>query len=170
MRNTSHEHAAELEAEKAGLFYIKFGAKDNHEGVKGDVACFGYGAGLAMATSDAVVSKGGRPANFLDGGGGANQTNAELSILTLANDPDVKSIFVNIFGGLTRCDWVGEGIVNAFKKHERLRNGEIPTTVRLLGNKSDIGRQHIKDAGLNVHFESDFQAAAEHAVAQARQV
>lgn len=97
-----------------------------------------------MSTTDALLAQGGLPANFLDGGGGANESNARLSVLTIAKDPDVRAIFVNVFGGLTRCDWVSEGIVNALKQDERLSSGEIPIVVRLLGNKSDIGRDHVR--------------------------
>lgn len=143
-------------AEDGGLFYIKL---DNG----GTVGSFGYGAGNAMATMDGLAMVGGTPANFLDGGGGANVTNARLAIETLHRDPSVKAVFVNTFGGLTRCSLVAEGIIQAVRE-----NGiTTPMTIRVMGTESDEAKALLRRSGLPFTIEDDFKTAARLAVEQA---
>jgi succinyl-CoA synthetase beta subunit len=84
-----------------------------------------------------------QPANFLDGGGGANRRNARAGILTLAGDPDVRAIFVNIFGGITRTDLVAEGLIDAMKENERLKSGEVPVVARMRGTNQDAAAKLV---------------------------
>ena len=145
------------QAEDGGLFYIKL-----HNG--GKVGSFGYGAGNAMATMDGLAMAGAVPANFLDGGGGANVANAKLAIETLNRDPDVQSIFVNTFGGLTRCSLVAEGIIQAIREN----NITIPMTVRVMGTEAEEANELLRASGLPFTIEEDFKKAAKLAVDQAR--
>lgn len=160
-------------AEDGGLFYVKLsdvhaptptiaGSGDLPEG---NVGCFGYGAGNAMATMDGLNVARGRPANFLDGGGGANRVNAKLAVETLNRDPAVKAIFVNTFGGITRTDIVSQGIIDAVKD-DRI---EKPIVVRLKGTGSEEAAKVLKESGLEFAFHDDFNEAAAHAVRAANQ-
>lgn len=126
---------------------------------------FGYGAGNAMATMDGLAMAGATPANFLDGGGGANVANAKLAIETLNRDDDVKSIFVNTFGGLTRCSLVAEGIIKAVKENDIKK----PMTIRVMGTESEEANEMLRDSGLPFKIESDFKKAARIAFEQAQQ-
>lgn len=143
-------------AEDGGLFYIKLANG-------GKVGSFGYGAGNAMATMDGLAIAGATPANFLDGGGGANVANAKLAIETLNRDPDVKSIFVNTFGGLTRCSLVAEGIIEAVKEN----NIKTPITIRVMGTEAKEAKELLQSSGLPFTLEDDFKKAAQLAVEQA---
>merc|ERR1712166_1334513 len=107
MRDISQENAQEVEAKKRDLNYIK---------LDGSVACMVNGAGLAMSTMDLLKLKGGEPANFLDVGGGATKETVKAAFEIIQSDPKVKSIFVNIFGGIMRCDVIADGIVGAVKE------------------------------------------------------
>jgi succinyl-CoA synthetase beta subunit len=140
-------------AEDGGLFYIKLQKK-------GRIGSFGYGAGNAMATMDGLTLVGGAPANFLDGGGGANKANSRLAIETLNRDPDVKSIFVNTFGGITQTDVVAEGIIEAVKENEI----EKPITVRVLGTGAERAKELLQESGLGITLHDDFRTAAKNAV------
>ncbi|CAO1632155.1 unnamed protein product [Parajaminaea phylloscopi] len=120
------------QAERGGLFYIKLNNR-------GTVGSFGYGAGNAMATMDGIALAGGRPANFLDGGGGANRENARLALETLNRDPDVKSIFVNTFGGITQTDVVADGVIDAIRDN-KMRQSVV---VRVMGTGSEVAREKV---------------------------
>ena len=106
MRDTSEEDATEVEADEAGLNYVK---------LDGNVGCMVNGAGLAMATMDIIKLSGGEPANFLDVGGTADAARVEKAFRIILKDPSVKAILVNIFGGIVRCDRVAQGVVDAYK-------------------------------------------------------
>eukprot|EP00915_Cephaloidophora_sp_WS-2016_P000201 GHVH01000295.1.p1 GENE.GHVH01000295.1~~GHVH01000295.1.p1 ORF type:complete len:680 (+),score=124.53 GHVH01000295.1:230-2269(+) len=133
----------------------------NFVGMDGSVGCLVNGAGLAMSTMDLVNFCGGSPANFLDVGGGANEEQIKQAFTILQNDPNVTAIFVNIFGGIMRCNIVAEGMINAAKSIG-LR---VPLVVRLVGTNSELARDIIKKArselGLDIHPEDDFQSAAQ---------
>uniref|UniRef100_V5EYK4 Succinyl-CoA synthetase beta subunit n=2 Tax=Kalmanozyma brasiliensis (strain GHG001) TaxID=1365824 RepID=V5EYK4_KALBG len=165
-------NANSARAEDGGLFYVKLSDVSSPtptvEGKvlpEGNVGCFGYGAGNAMATMDGLNVAGGRPANFLDGGGGANRVNAKLAVETLNRDPAVKAIFVNTFGGITRTDIVSQGIIDAVKDDKI----EKPIVVRLKGTGSEEAAKVLKNSGLEFAFHDDFNAAAAHAVKAANQ-
>ncbi|EPQ32113.1 uncharacterized protein PFL1_00310 [Pseudozyma flocculosa PF-1] len=144
-------------AEKGGLFYLPLPPTLPRVG---KVGCFGYGAGNAMATMDGLNLVGGGPANFLDGGGGANRQNARLAIETLNRQAEVKSIFVNCFGGITRTDIVAQGIVDAVRE-----NGiSKPIVVRMKGTGSEDAAKTLRESGLEFAFHDDFREAAAHAV------
>jgi succinyl-CoA synthetase beta subunit len=147
----------EEKANKVGLNYI---------GLKGNIGCLVNGAGLAMATMDIIKLKNGEPANFLDVGGGANTEQVTQALEILKNHPKVKTILVNIFGGIMRCDIIAQGIIEAVKKV----GISIPIIVRLTGTNSEKGKQILKEFAENnkgkVHFitANDLDEAAEFAV------
>ncbi|CAI8500796.1 unnamed protein product [Hanseniaspora opuntiae] len=126
----------------------------------GNIATLVNGAGLAMATMDTLKLYGGTPANFLDCGGTATPETIETAFKLILKNPDVKTIFVNIFGGIVRCDYVAEGLINASKN----LNISIPIVVRLKGTNVDIGKKLLNDSGMNFHFIEEFDKAAEKAV------
>lgn len=142
---------SEREAQTLGLNYIR---------LDGDIACMVNGAGLAMATMDLIALHGGKPANFLDVGGGTNPEKVEAAFHILLSDASVKVILVNIFGGIVRCDWIAQGIIAAVEK-TALR---VPLVVRLVGTNSDIGQNLFKNSGLSIHSESDLDQAVRLAV------
>jgi len=152
-RNT--RDSRELAAEEYDLNFV---------GMEGNVGCLVNGAGLAMSTMDLINFNGGSPANFLDVGGGANEEQIKQAFSILQNDPNVKAIFVNIFGGIMRCNIVAQGMVNAAKSIGL----SVPLVVRLVGTNSEQARTIIQKArselGLDIHPEDDFQRAAELAV------
>merc|ERR1719265_93533 len=133
----------------------------NYIKLDGSVACMVNGAGLAMSTMDLLKLKGGDPANFLDVGGGATKETVKAAFELIQSDPKVKSIFVNIFGGIMRCDVIADGIVNAVKELGGLKK---PLVVRLVGTNVEIGKKIIEDSGLPVHAFNDFTEAAMKAV------
>lgn len=145
-------------AEDGGLFYIKL-----PQG--GNVGSFGYGAGNAMATMDGLALAGGRPANFLDGGGGANKQNARLAIETLNRDENVKAIFVNTFGGITQTDVVAEGVIEAVKENDIKK----PIVVRILGTGAERAKQLLSESDIDFTINDDFKEAARCAVERANQ-
>jgi succinyl-CoA synthetase beta subunit len=128
LRDVAAEDPGELEAKNAGLSFVK---------LQGDVGCIVNGAGLAMATMDLVKNYGGEPANFLDIGGSSNPEKVITALGIILRDPNVKSIFINIFGGITRCDDVAEGLVKAFEKMKL----DLPVVVRLTGTNEDKARE-----------------------------
>lgn len=154
-RDISQEDAAEVEAKKYDLNYIK---------LDGTVACMVNGAGLAMSTMDLLKLKGGSPANFLDVGGGATKETIKAAFEIIQTDPNVKSIFVNIFGGIMRCDVIAEGVVGAVKEIGLTK----PLVVRLVGTNVELGLKIIADSGLPVHSYNSFTEAAEKAVELAK--
>ncbi len=148
MRDESEEDPAELEAKKTGLSYIT---------LDGTIGCLVNGAGLAMATMDTIKHVGGEPANFLDVGGGANEDQVATAFQIITRDPNVKGIFVNIFGGIMRCDVIATGIVEAVKKVGLT----VPLVVRLEGTNVEIGKQIIRDSGLDVVAADDMKDGAQ---------
>ncbi|KAJ4499019.1 succinate-CoA ligase [Lentinula lateritia] len=130
LRDVSQEEASEVEAQKANLNFIK---------LDGSIGCLVNGAGLAMATMDVLSLHGGNPANFLDVGGGATPETVKKAFEILLADPKVKSIFINIFGGIMRCDYIAEGVIKATKELEL----KIPLVVRLKGTKENEAKQYV---------------------------
>ncbi|MCX6903847.1 MAG: ADP-forming succinate--CoA ligase subunit beta [Verrucomicrobia bacterium] len=151
LRDFDEEDAQEVEAGYYNLSYIK---------LDGDIACLVNGAGLAMSTMDIIKYYGGKPANFLDVGGGASPDQVLAAFKIISSDPNVKAILVNIFGGIMRCDIIANGIVAAVKEH----NLNLPLVVRLEGNSVTLARQIIRDSGLNVIEARSMAEAAQKAV------
>ena len=138
MRDESEEDPTEVEAGKSNLNYVK---------LDGNVGCMVNGAGLAMATMDIIKLSGGDPANFLDVGGGANAKTVEAGFRIILQDPNVKAILINIFGGIVRCDRVANGVVEAYKNIGEIN---IPIIVRLQGTNAEEGAAIINNSGLKV--------------------
>ncbi len=138
LRDLSEEDPLEVEASKSGLNYVK---------LDGNVGCMVNGAGLAMATMDIIKLSGGEPANFLDVGGGANPKTVEAGFRIILQDPNVKAILINIFGGIVRCDRVAKGVVEAYKNIGEI---DIPIIVRLQGTNAEEGAKIIEESGLKV--------------------
>ncbi len=149
MRDKTEEDPTEVEADEAGLNFVK---------LDGNVGCMVNGAGLAMATMDIIKLSGGNPANFLDVGGTANAERVEKAFHIILKDPNVKAILVNIFGGIVRCDRVAQGIVDAYKN---IGNIPVPIIVRLQGTNAVEAKKLIDDSGLNVHSAVLLQEAAD---------
>ena len=149
MRDKSEEDPIEVEADEAGLSYVK---------LDGNVGCMVNGAGLAMATMDIIKLSGGEPANFLDVGGTADAKRVETAFRIILKDPSVKAILVNIFGGIVRCDRVAQGIVDAYKN---IGNIPVPLIVRLQGTNAEEAKQLIDESGLAVHSVVLLQEAAD---------
>jgi succinyl-CoA synthetase beta subunit len=154
-RDETQEDPREVAAKKFDLNYI---------GLDGDVACMVNGAGLAMSTMDLLSLYGGSPANFLDVGGSAQEDQIIAAFTILNNDPNVKSILVNIFGGIMRCDVIASGVVNASKK----LGLEKPLVIRLVGTNVEIGEKIIAESGLKLYPINDLNKAAEKAVELAK--
>ncbi|MCL1599256.1 MAG: ADP-forming succinate--CoA ligase subunit beta, partial [Actinomycetia bacterium] len=155
LRDPSEEDAAEMEAKEYGLSFIK---------LDGSIGCMVNGAGLAMATMDIINYVGGEPANFLDVGGGAEKDQIAAAFKIITADPNVKGIFVNIFGGIMRCDIIAEGVVAAVKEVGL----EVPLVVRLEGTNVELGKQIIDESGLNVVSAQDMKDGAVKIVELAR--
>ncbi len=136
LRDLDEEDPLEVEASKFHLNYIK---------LDGNIGCMVNGAGLAMATMDIIKLSGGEPANFLDVGGGADEETIENGFRIILSDPAVKGIFINIFGGILRCDILARGVVAATKKLKI----KVPIVVRMEGTNMEEGHQILKDSGLN---------------------
>jgi len=149
MRDFDEEDAMEVEAGKFDLNYVK---------LDGNVGCMVNGAGLAMATMDIIKMSGGDPANFLDVGGTANAERVEQAFRIILQDPNVKAILVNIFGGIVRCDRVANGIVQAYKN---IGNISVPIIVRLQGTNAEEGIDIIDKSGLKVFSAVTLNDAAE---------
>jgi succinyl-CoA synthetase beta subunit len=150
LRDLDEENATELRAKANGISFVK---------LDGTIGCVVNGAGLAMATMDAVKLYGGEPANFLDVGGGASAEQVTLALELVLADPNVRAIFFNIFGGITRCDIVAEGIVEA---RDRVHIA-VPMVVRLVGTNQEEGRRILSDAGITAldHMDEAAQRAVE---------
>ena len=151
MRDLAEEAPLEIEAGKFNLNYIK---------LDGSIACLVNGAGLAMATMDIIQHFGGKPANFLDVGGGASQEQVTAAFRIILSDPNVKGILVNIFGGILQCDIIAAGIVAAAKES---RLG-LPLIVRLEGNNAPLGREILRGSGLAIISGDSMADAAQKAV------
>ncbi len=132
-KKTNEYTTLEKEAKDAGLSYVE---------LEGDIGVIGCGAGLVMASLDAINTYGGKPANFLDVGGGATAENMQQALDIIQKKKGVTAIFVNIFGGITRCDEVAKGIIDA--------KPNVPLSIRMMGTKEEEGKQMLKDAGFDV--------------------
>ena len=154
MRDPSQEDEAEREASKFDLNYVT---------LEGNIGCMVNGAGLAMATMDIVKLHGGRPANFLDVGGGTTAEKVTEAFKLITKSKDVKAIFINIFGGIVRCDLIAEGIIQACKQ----TGLKIPVVARLQGTNMEKGRELLQQSGLKITPVSDLTEAAQTVVAAA---
>ena len=151
LRDILEEEPLEVEASKYDLNYIK---------LDGSIGCMVNGAGLAMATMDIIKYYGGEPANFLDVGGGTSEDRVKEAFKILLSDSKVKTVFVNIFGGIVRTDLVARGIVNALKNSRT----EIPIVIRLVGTNEEEGRRIIQESGMSFIVENHLPDAAKKAV------
>jgi succinyl-CoA synthetase beta subunit len=154
LRDLDEEDPLEVEASKYGLNYIK---------LDGTVACMVNGAGLAMATMDIIKYTGGSPANFLDVGGGATADQVKNAFHILLSDPGVRAVFINIFGGILRCDVLATGVVAAAKD----LHVKIPIVVRMEGTNVERGQQILRESGLNFTIADGMKDGAQKVVALA---
>ncbi len=153
LRDRSQEDPGEIGAAEAGISYVK---------LDGEIGCMVNGAGLAMATMDTISQSGGRPANFLDIGGGAKQEQVTTALNIILAEPNVRSVLINIFGGITRCDMVARGILASLEGVER----RVPMVVRLVGTNEEEGRRILE--GANLAAATSLAEAAEMAVQLAK--
>lgn len=149
MRDTAEEDPMEVEASRSNLNYVK---------LDGNVGCMVNGAGLAMATMDIIKLAGGEPANFLDVGGTANAQTVKAAFNIILQDPNVKAILINIFGGIVRCDRVAQGVIDAYKE---IGNIPVPIIVRLQGTNAEEAKKLIDKSGLQVYSAIQLKEAAE---------
>jgi succinyl-CoA synthetase beta subunit len=156
-RDETQEDATERAAAKHELNYVS---------LDGDIACMVNGAGLAMATMDLVQLHGGKPANFLDVGGGATKERVTEAFNLILSNQKVRAILVNIFGGIVRCDMIAEGIIAAVKDV----GVNVPVVVRIEGTNADAGRKILADSGLAIIAAKDLTDAAKKVVAAAKPV
>ena len=152
MRDTRQEDETEVLASKYDLNYVT---------MDGNIGCMVNGAGLAMATMDVIKLNGGEPANFLDVGGGATKERVTTAFKLILSSDKVKAIFVNIFGGIVRCDMIAEGIIAAVKEV----GVKVPVIVRLEGTNVDAGKELLKNSGLAITPADDINDGAKKAVA-----
>jgi succinyl-CoA synthetase beta subunit len=151
LRDLDEEDPLEVEASKYGLNYIK---------LDGNVGCMVNGAGLAMSTMDIIKLAGGNPANFLDVGGGASAEQVKNAFKILISDPHVKGVFINIFGGILRCDVLATGVVDAARELKI----QVPIVVRMEGTNVQEGQRILRDSGLNFTIAQGMKDGAEKAV------
>jgi succinyl-CoA synthetase beta subunit len=154
LRDLDEEDPLEVEASKYGLNYIK---------LDGSVACMVNGAGLAMATMDIIKYAGGSPANFLDVGGGASAEQVKNAFRILMSDPSVRAVFINIFGGILRCDVLATGVVAAAKDLQL----KVPVVVRMEGTNVELGQQILRESHLNFTIADGMKDGAQKVVALA---
>jgi succinyl-CoA synthetase beta subunit len=154
LNDANEQDPREIEAAKYDLSYIA---------LEGNIGCMVNGAGLAMATMDSVKAAGGEPANFLDVGGGANTEKVKAAFKIILSDPAVKGIFINIFGGILRCDVLAEGVVAAAKEVGLA----VPLVVRMEGTNVEQGKRILADSGLDIITAADMLEGAQKAVAAA---
>ncbi|MEO7477936.1 MAG: ADP-forming succinate--CoA ligase subunit beta [Lysobacteraceae bacterium] len=157
MRDESQEDATEVLAAHYNLNYVT---------MDGDIGCMVNGAGLAMATMDVIKLSGGEPANFLDVGGGATKERVTEAFKLILSSDKVKAIFVNIFGGIVRCDMIAEGIIGAVKEVDV----KVPVVVRLEGTNVEAGKELLKQSGLAIIAADDINDGAQKVVAAAKGV
>jgi len=155
LRDVNEEDPLDVEASKYNLNYIK---------LDGHVGCMVNGAGLAMATMDIVKLAGGEPANFLDVGGGASPEQIENAFRILSSDPRVRAVFINVFGGILRCDRLAAGVIAAIRE----LGLRLPVVVRMEGTNVELGRQMLAESGLPLTNADDMGDGATKAVALAR--
>jgi succinyl-CoA synthetase beta subunit len=151
-RDPNEEDAQELEAKKWDLSYIS---------LEGNIGCMVNGAGLAMSTMDIIKFYGGRPANFLDVGGGATAEKVTAAFKIITSDPDVKAIFVNIFGGIMKCDTIAAGVIAAVKEVGL----KVPLVVRLEGTNVELGKKMLAESKLDIVTAADMADGAKKVVA-----
>jgi succinyl-CoA synthetase beta subunit len=151
MRDISQEDPLEVEASRAALSYVK---------MDGSVGCLVNGAGLAMATMDMIFLAGGRPANFLDVGGGASSEQVSKAFRLVVGDPQTRAVFINIFGGILRCDVLARGVLEAARQVEI----KLPVVVRLEGTNAEEGRAILSESGLRWNVAGSFEEAARQVV------
>ncbi len=151
MKDLTPDEKVEEEAKKKGLSFIK---------LEGNIGCVVNGAGLAMATMDVIKHFGGEPANFLDVGGSSNPEKVKAAMDIILRDKNVKSIWFNIFGGITRCDDIATGLVEALKGSDI----DIPIIVRLTGTNEDKGREILRDSGIKLHLVETMSEGAKMAI------
>ena len=151
MHDPAEEDPTELEAKKWGISFVK---------LEGNIGCLVNGAGLAMSTMDIIKHHGAEPANFLDVGGGATAEQVLQALKMILRDPNVKAIFINIFGGIMKCDTIAEGVISAAKEV----GIEVPLIVRLEGTNVELGRKLLSESGLNIITGGDMREAAAKAV------
>jgi len=156
LRDIHEEDPLDVEASKHSLNYIK---------LDGNVGCMVNGAGLAMATMDIIKLAGGEPANFLDVGGGASPEQIEHAFRILSSDAAVKAVFINVFGGILRCDRLAEGVIAAVKK----LGLRLPVVVRMEGTNVDLGKKMLAESGLKLVTADDMGEGARKVVALARE-
>ena len=154
MRDLGEEDPVEIEASDAGLSYIA---------LDGDIGCLVNGAGLAMATMDAIKLYGGEPANFLDVGGGATADKVAEAVRLMLRNPRLKAVLLNIFGGIMKCDVIAHGVVDAVRE-TGLR---VPLIVRMKGASEDLGRTILAQSGLSIINADDMAEAAQRAIGAA---
>jgi succinyl-CoA synthetase beta subunit len=154
-RDLTEEDPTEIEASKFDLAFIK---------LDGKIGCLVNGAGLAMSTLDIIKLHGETPANFLDVGGGANKEKVQAAFKIILQDPNVKAIMVNIFGGIMKCDIIAEGVISASKE----LGLKVPLIVRLEGTNVELGKKLLRESGLNITPADDLNDAAKKAVAAVR--
>ena len=155
LRDESEEDPAEIEAKKYDLSYIA---------LDGNIGCMVNGAGLAMSTMDIIKHYGGQPANFLDVGGGATREKVTAAFKIITSDPKVTGIFVNIFGGIMKCDTIAEGVIAAVKEVGL----KVPLVVRLEGTNVELGKKILAESGLAVVPAADMADGAKKIVELAR--
>ncbi|MQY81151.1 MAG: ADP-forming succinate--CoA ligase subunit beta [Dehalococcoidia bacterium] len=155
LRDSSQEDPLEVQASEIGVNYVKIG---------GNVGCLVNGAGLAMATMDMIKLAGGEPANFLDVGGSASEEQVANALRILLADARVRSAWINVFGGILRCDVVARALEQVLKEREV----KVPFIVRMNGTNLKEAMQILKESGLNITFEADLVRAAEMAVTMAK--
>ncbi len=151
MHDPSQEDEREAHAAKFELNYVA---------LDGNIGCMVNGAGLAMGTMDIVKLHGGKPANFLDVGGGATKERVVEAFKIILSDENVKAVLINIFGGIVRCDMIAEGVIGAVKEV----GVKVPVVVRLEGNNAELGSKVLADSGLNIIAATSLTDAAEQAV------
>jgi len=156
MRDPNEEDASEQEAKKWDLSYIS---------LEGNIGCMVNGAGLAMSTMDIIKFYGGAPANFLDVGGGATAEKVTAAFKIITSDPEVKAIFVNIFGGIMKCDTIAEGVIKAVKE----TGLKQPLVVRLEGTNVELGKKMLAESGLNILAAADMADGAQKVVKAAKE-
>lgn len=149
LRDVEQEDTLEVEARKHDINYVK---------LDGSIGCIVNGAGLAMATMDVIAAAGASPANFLDIGGGADEEKTAASLSLVLKDPSVSTVFVNIFGGILRCDVAARGFVLT---SQREPDAMRPMVVRMLGTNAEEGREVLANSGLDVTLVDDLNQAAE---------
>lgn len=151
MEDETESSPLEVQAGKAGLNYVK---------MNGNIACMVNGAGLAMATMDLIHLYGGEPANFLDVGGTANAERVAKAMHIIASDPDVKGVFINIMGGIVRCDLIAQGVIDASRNLHR----NLPVVLRMDGTNAEQADTMLKESGIQFFATNDLQEAVQQVI------